>query len=219
MKSRLNILSLLIVLVFVYAAGYEVYLANTDFKQGFREGYSSVEVNDGLEVKTPGVPYYIKLGLDTEGYMPVDSIYSKTTEKYYKVEYTSMKFYPHQEASSLYNIASMISSFAMMIIFFILIIAFWKVISSVKRAVIFERCNIRRLRIIGFCFALIALLSGILEFIVVIETKKLITIDGYSILSGEWFASSLWIYALISFLIAEIFAIGLRLKEEQELTI
>lgn len=225
MKTRLNIISFLILAVFIYAAGYEIYLGTTDFRQGFREGYNRSDrsfSNSGEELpsfNSLGETYYVKLLLDTEGDMPVDSIYNSATGQFYPVEYTGMKFYSQQKASFKSEISGIISSLFMLFIFPLLCICFWKVISSVKRAEIFERSNVRRLRLIGLYLCMLALLIGIPKLIGEIEAKKILAIEGYSIISGEWFVSSLWIYALISFLVAEIFAIGLRLKEEQDLTI
>lgn len=215
MKTRLNILSLLILAVFIYATGHEIYLGATDFRQGANERRSYKEdPSDSLEP-----PYYLDLMLNSKGDVPVDSIYNKNTGRFYPVEYTSMKFYPKKEKSSWYIIMACFSSVFIILLFPVLIVCFWNVISSVKQARIFEHNNIRRLRIIGLCFCLLAILTGIPNLIMEIEAKKFLSIDGYSIVSGEWFASSLWIYALISFLVAEIFAIGLRIKEEQDLTI
>lgn len=219
MKTRLNIFSLLIVLVFVYAAGYEIYLGSTDFRQGFREGYhDSYQKRNSSASDTPGSPYYLKLVLNTEKDMPVDSVYNKATERYCPAEYTAIKFYPKERSIGL-EIVSLFCTLFIFFIFPVLVICFWKVIASVKQAKIFDRKNIRRLRIIGLCFSLLAILLGIPEFVMEMEAKKTIVIEGYTIVSGEWFRSSLWIYALISLLVAEIFAIGLRLKEEQDLTI
>lgn len=219
MKTRLNILSLLIVLVFVYAAGYEVYLGATDFRQGFREGYNdSYQRRNSPTSDTPGSPYFLNLVLNTEKDMPVDSVYNKATGRYYPAEYTSIKFYLKEDPKWV-EISTVFCALFIFCTFPLLVICFWKVIASVKQAKIFEYNNIRRLRIIGLCFSLLAVFTGIPELVMEIEAKKLIEIDGYSIISGGWFQSSLWIYALISFLVAEIFAIGLRLKEEQDLTI
>lgn len=220
MKTRLNILSLLILAVFIFAAGYEVYLGATDFRQGYNERSNTTTTTYRKEAsKSLELPYYIDLTLNTKGDIPVDSIYSEKTGCFYPVEYTSMKIYPKEESPFWLILVVFCATFLIMLIFPLLIICFWKVISSVKQAKIFEHNNILRLRIIGLCFSLLAVLAGIPDFLMEIEAKKLVAIDGYSIVSGGWFSSSLWIYALISFLVAETFAIGLRLKEEQDLTI
>lgn len=222
MKTRLNIFSLLIVSIFILATAYEVYTGMTDFRQGFKEGYS--KGNEwGTErpsaAEQLGMPYYLKLSLNTTGDMPVDSVYNKVTQKYHPAEYTAIKFYPQEDTSFLIEINNIFMSLLIMIVFPVLIVCFWKVITSVKKAIIFERNNIRRLRIIGSCFALLAVFTGIPQLLMEIEATRAIAIEGYSIIRGEWFMSSLWIYSLISFIVAETFAIGLRLKEEQDLTI
>lgn len=222
MKTRLNIFSLLIVFIFIFATAYEVYNGMTDFRQGFKEGYSKgAEMGTECSSATEklGVPYFLKLSLDTKGDMPLDSVYNKVTRKYHPAEYTAIKFYPQEDSCFLIEITNLFMSLLIMVVFPLLIVCFWKVIASVKKAIIFERNNIRRLRIIGLCFALLAVFGGIPQLLMEIEATRTIAIEGYSIIRGEWFMSSLWIYSLISFIIAETFAIGLHLKEEQDLTI
>jgi len=48
--------------------------------------------------------------------------------------------------------------------------------------------------------------------------SSLIKISDYSIIMGS-FNTSYLVISMVTFILAEIFAVGLRLKEEQELTI
>ena len=225
MKTRLNILSLLILAVFIFAVGYEIYIGGVDFRQGFRDGYNDRRIQNNETTATSptsekfGNPYFLRLLLNTEKDAPVDSIYNKKTGQYHTAEFTTVKIYSQADTSLSYMSFAILSTLILLFVFPTLVICFWSVILNINKEKIFDRSNIRSLRIMGVCFCLLAFCLGIPELILEIQAKEIIDIEGYSIVSGEWFMSSLWIYALISFLIAEVFAIGLRLKEEQDLTI
>lgn len=226
MKTRLNILSILILSIFIYAIGYEFYLGSVSFRQGFREGMESrTQVRHGVEeAASPswgqlGEKHTLTLMLDTKADYPVDSIYNRKTGTYLPMEYETIQVYS-KESMPLHILLLMPFLFVLTIILLpTLFIYFWKVLSAIKSAKIFTTENIHRLRVIGFCFCMLAFMVGLVQYLTLLETKKLIDVEGYTLVSGEWFASSLWIYGLIAFLIAEVFAIGLKMKEEQELTI
>ena len=95
---------------------------------------------------------------------------------------------------------------------------FIKIIIAVNKSIIFEWINVRRLRRIGVGF-LILFISG--AFIMANQNSaasEVLEIENYKIVNYSYDGAVL-LLGIISFLIAEIFAVGLRLKEEQDLTI
>lgn len=93
-----------------------------------------------------------------------------------------------------------------------------KIIYAVNKSIIFEWINVRRLRRIGIGFSLFFILDVIIRIYERSRALNLIDISNYQIVNSS-FDGSLLLFGMIAFLVAEIFAVGLRLKEEQDLTI
>ena len=98
------------------------------------------------------------------------------------------------------------------------IVYFFKIIRAVNRSVIFEWINVRRLRRMGFCFIFLFTLNTIHDFCNNYFISKSIELADYH-LKRTPIEGGVLLWGVIAFLIAEIFAVGLRLREEQELTI
>jgi len=120
------------------------------------------------------------------------------------------------------NVSSMICLFlclALIISGFIMAVYnFFKIISAVSKSVIFEWINVKRLRRMGIGFISMFIFDAILTFVQKFTVLELIEIENYRIITSPFDGGTL-MYGIISFLVAEIFAVGLKLKEEQELTI
>jgi hypothetical protein len=96
-------------------------------------------------------------------------------------------------------------------------VQFFKLLASVGKSRIFEWDNVKRLRYIGGILVVLYLFDLILGALLIQRAKEYISVSGYH-LDKDWSIGPL-IFGLFFLLIAEIFAKGLRLKEEQELTI
>ena len=95
---------------------------------------------------------------------------------------------------------------------------FLKIIFAVNKSVIFEWINVKRLRRIGIGFVVMFLSNMLLMFTNYLLASKVIELADYTIRKTV-FEGSLLLLGMTAFLIAEVFAVGLRLREEQELTI
>ncbi|MDR1161183.1 MAG: DUF2975 domain-containing protein [Tannerellaceae bacterium] len=107
----------------------------------------------------------------------------------------------------------------LLVIAFIIVacVQFYKLIISVARSKIFEWSNVRRLRYIGGILIAFTLLDLVLGLLLILRAKEYISVSGYHL--GKELDAIPLILGLFFLLVAEIFAKGLRLKEEQELTI
>jgi len=98
-------------------------------------------------------------------------------------------------------------------------VCFVKLIHAVSKNEIFEWKNVRRLRFLGGGFLVLFLLMVFAGLYNYIAAKDLVEIPGYKINFGYMLDLSYLLFGIFSLVIAEIAAIGLRLKEEEELTI
>lgn len=222
MKTRLNILSILLVFLFTFALGHEIYKGAPDFRQGFREGYKARNNNKSFtdfDETDLGFKHQLTLMLNTDNDLPVDSILNKKTGEYLIAEYETIHVFSKKPISSFMNLLLFIGYSIVIISSIILLVSFYKVIMLIKAGSFFDMTTIRKLRRMGISFCVLAITKDTTQYFSSLEIAELVDISGYSIVSGEWFSSSLWIYGLISLLVAESFAFGRKLKEEQDLTI
>ena len=102
--------------------------------------------------------------------------------------------------------------------FFMVVFNFLLVVFAVNKSVIFEWINIKRLRRVGIGFIVMFIIDAIVSVIQKNEALGLIEFENYEIVNFSY-EGSLLICGMVFFFFAEVFAVGLRLKEEQDLTI
>ena len=99
------------------------------------------------------------------------------------------------------------------------IVQFYKLINAINHEVIFDWMNVRRLNRIGRNLLISFMLSQAYMITNYWEATRLFELEGYE--HNFWcdFQPMTLIMGLIALLVGRIFAIGLQMKEEQELTI
>ena len=106
-------------------------------------------------------------------------------------------------------------------LFFIIkaIIQFYKLINAINHEVIFDWMNVRRLNRIGRNLLISFVMTQAYMLMNYWAATRLFELEGYE--HNFWcdFQSMTLIMGLIALLVGRIFAIGLQMKEEQELTI
>lgn len=117
------------------------------------------------------------------------------------------------------------SSFADILALVILIagvyalVQFFKLVRNINRGIIFDWKNVRILRKQGW--ALIAVFLSNFGFIAIgnYEASQVISLNGCDFSVSVVFSDPVGILGFVSLLVGEIFSIGLKMKEEQDLTI
>lgn len=98
-------------------------------------------------------------------------------------------------------------------------VSFVLFVRNVNKNRIFMRGNLRLLRLMGWCLVgagIIATADGCYDTYL---AQQVFSLDGYNVDYGSAANLSGIIFGLFSLVMAEAFAIGLRMKEDQELTI
>lgn len=218
MKRRLNILCALVLVVLVlslYTTGYQ-------FGTGFIMGLDVAnEQKDNLERNEDSMfhgDFRLVNLVPTTAMVQPDTIFnSKTGEKELAV-YKELAVRIGKEQNYTQLIITSTCSLINIIVSIVALIIFVRIILNINRSQIFEWRNVRRLRWLGS----LLIASFILELL-----PKLVNYWGIS----EVFALNKYMIApfalqvtdmllgLGCLIVAETFAIGLRMKEEQELTI
>lgn len=212
MKRRLNILCLLICVAVVASIINYLRMEGDDAVWGAQKSRGM------LEEGYPRNDVFLFLSPDTIGYYS-DSVYNVATGTWLPLQYRQVVVQTDEHPVSIWvNLGIWFSVPLIALSVLIQIITFIKLIRAINKSVIFEWSNVVKLRTIGvsmlISFALFALFAYLHTY-----SMAPIEIQGYTV-TGEDIWQFMWLIPGLSvLLVAEIFAIGLRMKEEQELTI
>lgn len=220
MKRRLNILTLLILVAFGLRIVFNMYFNVESFSQGFKDGYEGGRRLKGQSENTHLIHREIDLVKVEDMGMQPDSLYNSISDVWM----------PMQIKTVIIEVTDSNMIFRVMLLFFPIsvglilasicfVVFFLKLIIAVNASKVFVPENISRLRRLGIIFVSMGILLCLGNYADYYSSRSLIDIPGYHLSAKDVFDFSYFIYALIAFLAAEIFAIGLRLQEEQELTI
>ena len=215
MKKRLNLITLFIgiaVGISLYNTFKEdFYDMKSSFLEGFNEGYAR---NNSTKKEFVNVTFEPKM-FST---MP-DSIFDQKTETWFPSRIIRAEVcIPAKDNKMLKYL--LMSPIVMMglVGFFLIVFYFYLIIRSVNKSVIFAWINVKRLRIIGLGFLLYFVAEMFARMHYNSLRMSLIDVKDYNVVTST-FDGSILMYGMITFLVAEVFAVGLRLKEEQDLTI
>ena len=209
MKKRLNFIT------FIIGVAVGISYLNSESILVLKECYR-LGVDDGDEAQTELV--YLSLETTESLAMPNELLNKKSGELMpASIKNATVKV-TVGDRSMLTLLSMVLCLFILNIGYIIVAYSFLRIIFAVNKSVIFEWVNVKYLRIMGIGFVLLFIANTILGFIQKYSFFKIMDIENYKIINSP-FDGSILLFGVISFLVAEIFAVGLRLKEDQELTI
>lgn len=216
MKKRLNLICLGIVLAVLVSMSFLFSTFYYGFKAGidaYKQGAAGVEKLD--------VTYKMI------GTMPTDVITNETATAINEkngstvsiLPFISMIGIPNEKADATDSVFLSLLDWMVMICCIYAIVQFVKMIRNIHRNIIFDWANVKRLRRLGFslilCFCCSLVTFAINNHLV----SQVISLKDCDFSIAFQFSDPTLLIGFTSLLFAEIFAIGLRLKEENDLTI
>ncbi len=216
MKKRLNLICLGIVLAVLVSMSF---LFST-FYYGFKAGIDAYE-QGAAGVEKLDVTYKMI------GTMPTDVITNETATAINEKDgstvsilpFISMIGVPNEKADATDSIFLSLLDWMVMICCMYAIVQFVKMIRNIHRNIIFDWANVKRLRRLGFslilCFCCSLVTFAINNHLV----SQAISLKDCDFSIAFQFSDPTLLIGFTSLLFAEIFAIGLKLKEENDLTI
>ena len=194
-----------------------IYDEKEDVVEGFVEGQNMARDMHGD--KTPFTSVFLTMRPDGIGQYP-DSLYNNASGKYMPAQYRQVVVKVKDHAYTGWHIAlyTIMALFALISIV-VMAVCFLKLVYAINKSRIFDWKNVLKLRMIGIAMLVFFVSDAIISYMVYYMNVAQIDIKGYIVQSTGMSDFSLLLPALIILLIAEIFAMGLRLKEEQDLTI
>lgn len=216
MKKRLNLICLGIVLAVLVSMSF---LFST-FYYGFKAGIDAYE-QGAAGVEKLDVTYKMI------GTMPTDVITNETATAINEkngstvsiLPFISMIGIPNEKADATDSIFLSLLDWMVIICCIYAIVQFVKMIRNIHRNIIFDWANVKRLRRLGFslilCFCCSLVTFAINNHLV----SQVISLKDCDFSIAFQFSDPTLLIGFTSLLFAEIFAIGLKLKEENDLTI
>ena len=99
------------------------------------------------------------------------------------------------------------------------VVLFIRLIVSINKSDIFNWKNVRRLRRLGVLLIIGFVCTFLLAFLSFHNVEKVFSVTGYSLSMADMVHITSLVLGISALIVAEVFAIGLKMKEEQDLTI
>lgn len=206
MKTRMNILCLLVFLLMGFSAIETAYY----FTIGLKAGADPSPVMRNLE--------YVAV-LPDDMTLFSDSVYNVKSHSYVPATFSHMLISMECPESLWEQIARGLMGLAAFGCFLQAALYFLRLVIAINRSEIFSWNNVHRLRKVGTLLLLGFLLQWAQLWLLFHRLDDVFAMQGYSLSLREAITLSNLLLGLVALIVAEVFAIGLKLKEEQELTI
>lgn len=231
MKKRLNILCAIVLLVLGWSVIETGYYFVLGAAKGAKAGYeyakqmdenpqaasrSEVDRLQGI-TNIHVLPRAFK-EFDMEGWM-ADSVLNAKTGRYVPAMYAELMVSVPREEDSAMQTAGLLLGLLKLAVGIWAIVLFIRWVVAVNRSDIFTWHNVRRLRRMGVLLLASCALTWLLEYLTVHALRQVFALPGYELTLAGSVSLSVLLLGLCSLIVAEVFAIGLRMKEEQDLTI
>lgn len=222
MKTKLNLICILL----FCAMGISFSLNLMSGIEGFYEGWNTAMAKEDKQPfafkgkKTPSESLYatIRLTPVNLGSYP-DSLYNQKTHNWIPVQYNEFTTFVEKEMNFgqlTGNFLLLTTSLIAMLMGFL---SFIRLIRNINKSYIFEWANVRQLKLLGYSLLITFAARLAFEYLNYANILDHVEIQYYKIDWSNLLQTTNLILGLASLLVAEIFAVGLRLKEEQDLTI
>ena len=225
MKKRFNIIAILILFTIATSivslfTGSNFYEMKNSFSEGFKSGYNKArhpENNKNEET------FFLRIEErfdKPKTYQITNTINSK------KVSFSPIYIKANVDLENIDNTTSKILQvlpfFALLIIFFALLASFTayiKFIIATNKNQLFNNKNMRYLNILGWSLIIVFIFTAIHSASYNYTISTMVHFDELKIINMEPINYYLLILGLTSLLIRQFIGIGIKMKEEQELTI
>lgn len=217
MKRRLNILCVLVTLVL----SYSVFQAAYYFFVGAKIGVEMSTDADGKDGKKAlDLAFNMKeIALVPEQFNFSDSVYNEKSGTYVPAMYSHMLVIVPVKANIWLMFTTHLFQTFYIFSLILAIFMFVKLIISINKSDIFLWKNVYCLRWMGGALIVSYLSAAIPLFITGYELSEVFNLRGYNLHQSELASTIALVLGIVSLIVGEIFAIGLKMKEEQDLTI
>ncbi|MDE5876013.1 MAG: DUF2975 domain-containing protein [Muribaculaceae bacterium] len=219
-KTSINLLCVLIIVIIGLSLVMPVYYIGYSFGYGFAQGIKNSDL-PVIESAQPMRSYDMAFNPDIELFLhPVDSVRSTDGITYPAVIQRAEVFVPTDSSTTITSVGTLILHILSMLMGLTVLVAFIKFVYNINKGHIFEHKNVRLLRLLGILLIAIALCStssGLIDDHTLSHIG--LNLKGYSVSTYWTIPWTTLIIGLAALLMAQVWARGIDLKEEQALTI
>lgn len=222
MKRRLNILCVIVVLVLSYSVFEAGYYFAVGVKAGVEAGTkSSASMEEQKELINMK---YISLlpehlsQLGDNGLFQ-DSVYNEKSGKYVPASFNSMTVSIDTKSAIWGQTAFTLLNLAHIGVCIWAIILFVRLVISINKSDIFNWKNVRRLRFLGLALIISFCTALLPAYLTYRSVGEVFSVRGYELDFSDMVNTTTLVLGISTLIVAEVFAIGLKMKEEQDLTI
>lgn len=221
MKRRLNVLCLIVLLVLSYSvleAGYYFFVgAKAGIEAATGNECSPSKQKELMDMKYISlVSHSFTMG---GGNILPDSVYNEKTGKYLPAVYASMAVSIDSHPSMWEVITMKVLAFLQIGLSIWAISLFIRLIIAINKSNIFNWKNVRRLRRLGLALIISFGCTFFMAYLSTLSIEEVFSLRGYNLCISDVVNITNLVLGLCSLIVGEVFAIGLKMKEEQDLTI
>lgn len=222
MKRRLNILWLVVMLVLSYSVleqGYYIFLgAKMGAQTGLELGKKGSDIAAYKELMNLKVVNLIPSSMESFDFFR-DSVYNEKSRSYVPAAYSSLMVSVDSHDSVGKVVAKYLLIYLHLGFSLWAVVLFIRLIISINKSDIFNWRNVRRLRRLGMALVVSFCCTFASSYLDFIGIDTVFSLHGYELSLSELVSTTTLVLGLCSLIVGEVFAIGLKMKEEQDLTI
>ena len=218
MKRGLNILCVLVVLVLSFSIFQYIQVLGGAFMDGFNAGLEQQDAIMGGEDMKHIAMIPVAVNPDKFG-VYTDSVYNTMSGEYVPMHYSRILLELDTKPTAYQLFMQYLSGIAIIIAKIFAIFWFVKLIVCINKGTVFCWKNVSLLRKLGVALIIAFIFDLIASLLYAPAVSELFAMEGYRIAFLELISSVNLVLGLVSFIVAQVFALGLRMQEEQELTI
>lgn len=222
MKRRLNILCLVVMLVLSYSVleqGYYIFLgAKMGAQTGLELGKKGSDIAAYKELMNLKVVNLIPSSMESFDFFR-DSVYNEKSRSYVPAAYSSLMVSVDSHDSVGKVVAKYLLIYLHLGFSLWAVVLFIRLIISINKSDIFNWRNVRRLRRLGMALVVSFCCTFASSYLDFIGIDTVFSLHGYELSLSELVSTTTLVLGLCSLIVGAVFAIGLKMKEEQDLTI
>ncbi len=230
MKRRLNILCVVVLLVLGWSVGKSLYYMYIAIEVGVEKGLEMARNADSTEDLERSKDFEALTNITTVGLVPrvitekagtlmCDSVYNVKSGEFVPVAHGLLMVGLKTSKSLGVRVLAGVLSWVSLIAIIWALVLFVRIIVAINRSDIFGWLNVRRLRRLGLLLILEFGCTCLSAYLTLCSLREVFALEHYELDLPDTVNITTLMLGLVALIVAEVFAIGLKMKEEQDLTI
>jgi hypothetical protein len=230
MKRRLNILCVVVLLVLGWSVGKSLYYMYIGIEMGVEKGLEMARNAESVEELERSKDFEALTNITTVGLAPraitekvgtlmCDSVYNVKSGEFVPVAHGLLMVGMKTPKSLGVRVLAGVLTWVSLVAIIWALVLFVRIIVAINRSDIFNWLNVRRLRRLGLLLIIDFGCTCLSAYLTLCSLRQVFGLEHYELELPDTVSSTTLMLGLVTLIVAEVFAIGLKMKEEQDLTI